>query len=144
MTEDEYLLAQCRQHRYDPDSPPDVVLGRTAEKIFDRPKVVPAGEFDPPDTNIHITEGKHNKASANYTHAAHTNLTCVLDILAAIPDTIVYCLFSNEEHTNQASALELLQALDTRFTTLQATDVVKIKAIFNAPYDTGGTINEYL
>ena len=43
MTEDEYLLAQCRQHGYDSNSKDKVVLGKKERKIFDRPKVKPAG-----------------------------------------------------------------------------------------------------
>ena len=38
----------------------------------------------------------------------------------------------------------MLQALEKRFARLHATDVVKIPAIFDAPYDTGATIDEYL
>ena len=142
MTKDEYLLAQCRQHGYDPNSTADVHLGKDAGHVFDRPKVQPAGLYEPPETDnvarVHIAESKDNKASANKTHFAHTNLACVL------PDAIITHLFPDNEHTTQASALKILQALEKRFATLCATDVVKITAIFDAPYDTGSTIDEYL
>ena len=59
----------------------------------------------------------------------HTNLACALDIIDAVPNTIVSRLFPDEEHANQASALELLQALEIHFATLRATDVVEIKAM---------------
>ena len=66
MTEDEYLLAQCRQHGYDPNSKARVKLGEDAGKIFNRPKVQPAGIFEPPATKsvaqIPNAETKHNKA----------------------------------------------------------------------------------
>ena len=69
---------------------------------------------------------------------------CVLDIINAVLDAIVTHLFPDNEDANQASALEMLQALEKRFATLCATNVVKITAIFDAPYDTGATIDEYL
>ena len=83
-------------------------------------------------------------ASANYTHFSHTNLACVLDIIDAVSDAIVAHLFPDEEDITQALALEILQALKTRFATLRAINVSKITTIFDAPYGTGGTIEEYL
>ena len=79
-----------------------------------------------------------------YMHYAHTNLVCVLDIINAVPGAIVVHLFPDDEHAYQALALEILQALEKGFATLCATDIVKITAIFDAPYDTGATIDEYL
>lgn len=109
MTEDEYLLAQCRQHGYDPNSPEEVKLGKDAGKIFDNPTVTPASIFEPPVTEsvaqIHNAETKHNKASTNYTHYAHNNLVCVLNVIDAIPDAIVVHLFPDDEHANQTLAL---------------------------------------
>ena len=146
MTEDEYLLAQCCQHYgYDPNAKAEVKLGKETGNIFDCSEVQTAGLYKPPETNnvaqIHSTETKHNKPSTNYTHYAHTNLACVLDIIEAVLGVIISHLFPDDEHTNQASALE---ALEKRFATLHATDVVKITAVFYAPYDTAGTIDEYL
>ena len=92
MTEDEYLLAQCRQHGYD-NSKAKVKLGKDAGHIFDCPEVTTAGIFEPPETEsvakIHNVETKRNKASANFTHYAHTNLVCVLDIIDAVPDAML-------------------------------------------------------
>ena len=145
MSKDEYLLAQCRQHGIDPNSTEEVKLGKEVDKNFDCPKVTLPGIFEPPDIKsaalIHNAETKHNKASANYTHYAPGNLVCVLDIIDAVPDAIIAHLFFDHEHANQASALEMLQALEKRFATLCATDVT---AIFDAPYNTGPTIDEYL
>ena len=82
---------------------------------------------------INIAKAKHNKASANYMHFAHINLACVLDIIDATPNAIVSHLFPDDEYANQVFTLEFLQALETRFATLWATDIVKIKAIFDVP-----------
>ena len=41
-------------------------------------------------------------------------------------------------------SLENLQALKKRFAMLRTIDVVKITATFDAPYNTAGTIDEYL
>ena len=148
MTEDEYLLAQCRQHGYNPNLIDEVKLGRTAGQIFDRPKIKPAGVYEPPKTEsivqIHNAESKHNKVSANCTPFAHIKLACVLNIIITISDALLSRLFPDKEHANHASALEILQALETRFATLCATNIVKITIIFYAPYDTAGTIGEYL
>ena len=38
----------------------------------------------------------------------------------------------------------MLQALEKRFATFRATNVSKIPDLFDTPYDTGGTIDEYL
>ena len=104
MTEDEYLLAQCCQHGIDPNSKANLKKGKDAEKIFDCPEVTPAGIFEPPETEsitkIHNAKTKHNKASANFTHYAHTNLTCVLDIIDATADAIVTHLFPDNKDTN--------------------------------------------
>ena len=148
MTKDEYLLAQCCQHRYDPSSPVEVELGKDAGNISDHPKVQLTGLYEPPETesvaHIRNADTKHNKASANYTHFAHTNLACVLDIIKANPGAIVSHLFPDDKHANQDSALQILQALEKRFATLCPTDVVRITANFDAPYNTAGTIDEYL
>ena len=148
MTEDEYLLAQCRQHGYDHNSPAKVKLGEDAGNIFDRSKVTLSDIFEPPVTKsvvqIHNTNTKHNKASANFMHYAHTNLVCVLDIIDAVPDIIVAHLFPDNDHANQTLALEMLQALKKHFTMLCATDVIKITAVFDAPYDRRAAIDEYL
>ena len=109
------------------------------------PKVQPASLYEPPETDdlvkVHIAESKHSKASANYTHFAHTNLACVLDIIDTVPDTIVAHLYLDDKDIAQALALKMLQALDKCFA---ATDAVNITAIFDVPYDTGGTIDVYL
>ena len=93
MIEDEYRLAQCHQHGIDPNSKTNVEKGKDTGKLFDCPEVTPMGIFVPPETEsvvkIHNAETKHNKASANFTHYAHTNLACVLDIIDAVPDAIV-------------------------------------------------------
>ena len=69
---------------------------------------------------------------------------CVLGIIDAVSDAIVTHTFPDDKDTSQASALEMLQALEKRFAMLRATGVVKITAIFDDPYDTGATINKYL
>ena len=105
MTKDEYLLAQCRQYGYDPNLEEDVKQGCADGKIFDCPKLEPAGLYESPKTKsvaqIHIAESKHNKASANYTHFDHINLACVLGITWT--------------QWSPTSALELLQALENYF-----------------------------
>ena len=125
-----------------------VKSGKDAKKIFYCPKVQSAALYEPPETDnvakVHIAEFIHNKASANCTHFARTNLACVLDIMNTVFNAIVANLFPNDEHANQASALEILQTLEKRFTTIRATNAIKIAAFFNAPYDTGATIDEYL
>ena len=72
MTESEYLLAQCRQHGYDPNLPAKVKLGKDAGNIFVCPKVQSAGLYEPPDTEsvaqIYNAETKHNKATAGFGH----------------------------------------------------------------------------
>ena len=94
---------------------------------------------------VHIEESKHNKASANFTHFSHTKLAYVLDIIDAAPDALLTHIYPDEEDAHQASALEMLQALEKRCATLRATVVSKITNLFDAPYyDTGGTIDEYL
>ena len=102
MSEEEYLMAQCRHHGIDPTSKARVKLGKEMGKIFKRPRVKPVGLYDAPGTNnvakVHIVESKHNKASANFTHYSHTNLSCVLDIIDAVPDAIVTHILFN--HTN--------------------------------------------
>ena len=50
IAKEDYLLAQCRQHGIDPNSKAKVKSGKEAGKIFDRPKVRPAGIFEPPET----------------------------------------------------------------------------------------------
>jgi hypothetical protein len=148
MSAEEYLLSQCRQHGIDPNSKVKVKLGKETGKIFARPIVKPAGIYEAPETDnvakVHIAESKHNRASANFTHYSHTNLACVLDILDAVPVALVTHIYPDEDDAHQASALEMLQALEKRFATLRATDVSKITDLFDAPYDTGGTIDEYL
>ena len=112
MTKDEYLLTLCCQHGYGPNSKAEVKLGKDSGNISDRPNVQPASLYKPPETEslaqIHNAETKHNMASTNYTHFAHTNLACVLDIINALSDAIFSHLFSDDEHANQASALEIL------------------------------------
>ena len=101
MSEDEYLLAQCRQHGYDPNSPAEVQLGKDTGHIFDRPEVKPAGLYVAPVTNsvtkVHIKESKHNRTSANFTQYSHRNLACVL----------VTHIYPDEDDAHQASALEI-------------------------------------
>lgn len=38
----------------------------------------------------------------------------------------------------------MLQALEIRFSALRPTNIIKITAIFDAPYNTGATIDKYL
>ena len=75
--------------------------------------------FEAPAINsiakVHIKESKHNKASANLTHYSHTNLACILDIIDAVPDALVTHIYPDEEDAHQASALEMLQALEKHF-----------------------------
>ena len=148
MSEKEYILAQCRNHGIDPNSIAKVKSGKDAGKIYDCHKVKPAGIFEPPViksvAQIHNSETKHNKASTNYMHYAHTNFARVLDIIDTVPDAIVAHLFRDDEHANQVLALEILQAIEKNFATLHATNVIKITTIFDAPNHTGATINEYL
>ena len=119
MSEEEYLLTQCRQHGIDPNSKAKVKSGNDVGKIFNHPKVKPAGIFEPPVTKsvaqIHNAETKHNKVFTNFTKYAHTNLARVLDIISVVPGDFVAHFFPDDEHANQASTLEILQALKKHF-----------------------------
>ena len=130
MSKDEYLQAQCRQHGIDPTSKTNVKKGKDWGKIFDRPKVQPAGLYKPPVTDnvakVHMAKTRHNRDSANFMHYSCTNLACVLGIIDAVPDAIVTRLFLHDEDAHQALALEMLQALEKRFAMLHAIDVSKI------------------
>ena len=70
-----------------------------------------------------------------------TPILSVLDIIDVVPNAIVSHLFLDDEHANQALALEILEALKKCFATLRATDIVKITATFDAPYDMAGTVD---
>ena len=69
-------------------------------------------------------------------HYSHTNFACVLDIINAVPDALVTHIYPDEDDVHQSLALKMLQALEN--------NVSKTTDLFNAPYDTGGTIDEYL